>query len=688
MPEPIIDNAEHQTIKFIEDKLFGPAKNWKFFYAGDKHSKWIDDLRWYKGQQWSSKRPKTKSSVFFNRLFSTIQKEIPFMTDRRPTIYVEAQEAGDQVAADILKRIIENKWVESNMEIKLPECVTHAKQLGTGFFRPFWNPELGNGLGDIDCEVVDPLEAFPLSYTKNMETCEGFVWARYVSIGWVRKNFPKEGWRVKADYKEDGSVPDRVKDTNNASVAGYAQVTDTTGAETNYLPSPGGGSIEGNDFKRVLLIEAYLKDGSTTDVEEEMDDNKASKTKKKQKQQEAVYPNGRVITIANKTVLSDEPFPFEFFPGFVDMKNYINPSEFWGESDITMIKEGQKELNKLQAMIIDAVKRDVYRLKTVNVNSGIDADNFVVSADAVYPTTMQGAIEEFGQFSLPAQVLSYPEVIEQAIARTAGTQELSQDASKDMPSGRSLEQFQEITQNRLRLKLRNMESAIRKVGKAWLEMILKNYTEQRIMRVMNSQTGKAEYVYLFKEEDPQQAEVIKQKAKQQIIEGTEQKDPQTGQPIPGSGQPKYQHVLNMAEIKSSLDLTVATASTVSISKVATYEQSIQLFQIGAIDQQALLDAADYPNKAEVLERMQQAQQQAAQAQGQSQQETVKTFQQGEIQKEQTASKGDIQQEQLKGQTTMQKAQLDNQTRLQVEQMKQQGGLIKEQIKGAKGSTRR
>lgn len=141
----------------------------------------------------------------------------------------------------------------------------------------------------------------------------------------------------------------------------------------------------------------------------------------------------------------------------------------------------------------------------------------------------------------------------------------------------------------------------------------------------------------------------------EVIEGSEQKD-QQGQPVPGTGTPKYQYILNMAEIKGGLDLTVADSSTVSVSKVATFEQSFALFQAGVIDQEALLDAADYPNRDEIIKRMQRKQQQAMQSQMQAVQAQQQT-------------------EQQKMQVDVQKNTQDNQTKLQVEAMKQRNGML-------------
>src|SRR3990167_6590056 len=284
------------------------------------------------------------------------------------------------------------------------------------------------------------------------------------------------------------------------------------------------------------------------------------------------------------------------------MTNYINPGEYWGMSDITQIKEGQKELNKIQAMVIDAMKRDVYREKFVLKDSGIDPDTYVVTQDSMYESRVANPVQEVGKFGLPPEALSYGSIIEAAIEKTAGTAEYNPPSSGNLPSGRSLQELQEVTQTRLRQKIRNLDESIRLLGVAWLEMILKNYTESRIMRTFNSLNNKQEYVYVFNEKDPQLAVAIKEQVSRETVAGSEQVDPRTGQPAPNSGTPKYQHLLNLAEIKGGIDVKVSAGSTVSVSKVATFEQAAMLYKFGVLDQEALLEAADYPDRENIIRR--------------------------------------------------------------------------------------
>lgn len=668
------DEDKRKIIKFVYDKLFSAAKSWKFLYSGHNQSRWISDIKWVKGQQYKNKTDDGKVKVAFNLAWANIQKELPFMTDRMPKIYAEPMEPSDKFGAEMFQMMIATKWVQRDMDKKIPEGTLNAKEVGTGFYRPFWNPELAKGLGDVDCEVIDPLEAFPFAYTSELskEKTEGFIHARNVSVGWIKKNY-KEGWRVKAWV--DPAVVDRAKETAvKGRGDGYAQVGDigtTTGyvsVETNYLPSAGSEGISETDMNRCTLLKCYLKDGSIKD-----EDKEGKKGNEKDNEKEAAYPNGRVITIAGGVVLEDEEFQWDFFPGFVEQRNYIQPSEFWGESDVTQIKDINKVYNKIFSTLVEGVRRGIYTNKFIDIRSGIDAEDYVVSEDTVYQTKISNPISESAPQAMPAQAFNMIGSLQQILNTISGTVDYTPPSGGDLPSGRSLAEMNEIAQIRLRQKIRNLEYSVRKIGAAWVEIMLKNYTEDRIMRLINPATSDVEWVFVFREKDKQKADLIRGEKSKEIIPGTEQIDPQTQQPVPESGTPKYHHILNLADIKEGFDLNVATGSTVSVAKYAAFDQSTQLFQMGAIDKQALLDSAEYPNRKDIMRRMDQA----AQAGQQAQQEAMQAEQQLEQGKLQVESQGD----QLSSQTTLQKTEMDNKNKTKIKLLEL---AIKEKTNGKTG----
>ena len=83
---------------------------------------------------------------------------------------------------------------------------------------------------------------------------------------------------------------------------------------------------------------------------------------------------------------------------------------------------------------------------------------------------------------------------------------------------------------------------------------------------------------------------------------------------PDTGQ--YSEALETREfvLKGYMDTKATTGSSLPFAKTEKANLSFQLFDRGAIDQEELLTAVDYPNKERVLQRMQMAAQAAAQQQ--------------------------------------------------------------------------
>lgn len=610
-----LDGEKFDLVKFVKNR-FSSAKQWKFYYSGGNQEQWIRYIKFYKGRQWN--RPgifqemsdDSKAKITLNMIFPIIQQEIPFMLDRKPKIYIEYKEPGDKKAAEILQSLIEDQMVNRELDIKLQETILFAKQTGTGFLMPFWNPDLANGLGDVDVIPLDPLNIFPFAYTKRLTDADGIIQAEYVPLSFIKENYPDKLSEFKGT-KDDPGVPDRTRATNDdVDATRFTQLSDsaTSISRTDYVPSESGGPLDESNFKRTLLLRCFVRDETTEEMSETTPEGNENIFEQKK------YPLGRLVTVGNGLILEDKPWSYNFTP-YIELHNYINAGEFWAQGDVEWLISAQMWFNKLNSLMADSLRRSVYTTKIMNAQSGIDIEAFVVTSDAIYESQIGNPLQELQHPGPSPQVFSYVETLRDYMRTISGVSEYSAPSSGRLPSGKSLQEFQEVTQIRLRQKLRNMEFAIRQLGRAWLEMILKNYQEARIMRIVNPTNRQSEYIYIFREDDPALAGQIRSQIGAQIEPGTEQIDPATQTPIPGSGKPLYKSILNLADIKGELDITVTTGSTVSTSKLAFFDQANILFQEGVIDAEALLEAADYPNREEITKRMQersrvQAEQQA------------------------------------------------------------------------------
>src|SRR5690606_13445253 len=119
--------------------------------------------------------------------------------------------------------------------------------------------------------------------------------------------------------------------------------------------------------------------------------------------------------------------------------------------------------------------------------------------------------------------------------------------------------LQEAGQARIRDKARNLEDMIRRVGRLMVSRILQFYTPGRIIRI-RGQGGAQEFL---------------------------QWDP--------------------TQVHHGLDFNVEAGSSLQMNEQLRYQLALELFQAGAIDVQGLLEVSNFPQRDEIIQRMQQQQ---------------------------------------------------------------------------------
>lgn len=562
--------SDEQKVKFV-NKLFEQSKKYK-----DNYKKHIttENLKLYKGEQYNpDMQLESKEYIVSNRIFSTIENVLPILTDNRPQFNYMSSSPDKQNVTEVLNKIVTQYWwSQADMDLKIPENMKNVLIYGTGFMLPYWDNEAANGLGDVRVKVYSPFGIFPCPAYGDLDSkIPYFVLADYVPIEEVKKYYPL-AVNITSDGARDPAIPDVGEDTNIAS-DGVAQVTDTDGSSTEYVPLTN--SYGGREEKQVLLKQVILKDPDTV-----------------------TYPYGKIITIANNTFLGEEPNTSDYYPNIVKFIDMVMPGEFWGMGEVVQIKDPQRMINKFKSMVVN-ILRFVSDPPLITDQGAIDDDdleNWINEPGIVIEKT-PGSEVAWLQMQMPNPgLIGYVQEAEREINTISGIQEWTPSKGGGLPSGNALYQMQEIGQTRLRLKMRNMEASLKKLGIMVVKLMLKNYTEPRIMRIMGDDS-KAQYVKIYREPDP----AIAQEMKLQI-EGTPE-------------EPSGMISINLAEIDPDIDLEVTIEPALPLGKSAQFQQGQTLLQMGAIDPQAMLEISDFPDKEKIAERMKatgQASQQAEQ----------------------------------------------------------------------------
>lgn len=130
-----------------------------------------------------------------------------------------------------------------------------------------------------------------------------------------------------------------------------------------------------------------------------------------------------------------------------------------------------------------------------------------------------------------------------------------------------------------------------------------------------------------------------------------------------------------------MTVEIEAGSSLPQSRIARREEASELFQAGAIDQEALLDAYDYPDRDKIMKRMAEAAQRQQEAQAQAAQAEAEA----KLQAEQAKIQAQMQMEQVKIQAEMQKNEMNNAAKLEQQQLSNQGQIAEQGMQNSGNS---
>jgi len=159
--------------------------------------------------------------------------------------------------------------------------------------------------------------------------------------------------------------------------------------------------------------------------------------------------------------------------------------------------------------------------------------------------------------------------------------------------------------------LRGLESALEKVGKVVLAIILKHWPRQmweRLLKKEDRQTLAPE----GSEENKQQQKIEQQRIQDSAMQGAgmgapEPQDVDPEEELKAKVRQRWQDALDRIENEGislvDLDVAVTAGSTLPTNRMAKEDLSIEKFKIGLFDRRAALEYSDDPKAKETSERM-------------------------------------------------------------------------------------
>jgi len=575
-PTPEGNMAEVMEVKQVL-KLYGQGKEARKEY--DKN--WNKYWEFYKGKQWGGgqQRSSYRASVPFNIMRSTVQTQIPIMTDSRPKFTVLPREPQDWDFAQMMSKVIEDWWSRSGMDLSMVDYITDSMILSAAIGKITWDSDAMDGLGDVKCELVDPRDIYVNKEARDFtqdKNCRWVIQKSRRTVGELRRQFPDKADQITSD------VDDRtIKEQDYAGDVVLTSPVDQR-PRTEQEPNQSGGVEDVVD-----VMECWMFDETLIELELQNEEGGKEKIVKKK------FPQGKLTTILpNQHLLLQEvenPYKDGKFP-YIRLVDTQLPRKFWGEGESEPLLEIQKAINKVANSMIDHINIMGNPIWKVHKTSGVNAGRLTNQVGLV--VNWQGDHEPRRETpdALGADYFQFYNQLIRFAEGITGVQEISQGRRPEgVTAAQALDTLQEAAQTRIRLKERNLESFLVQMGELVISRIMQFVKEPRVARITGEQ-GWPEFFEYFIDHPDDEGEVDEDKYRMNIqkYETDETGVQKVGEFEAGEGS------------KGMFDLKVVSGTALPFQKNQKGNLALRLFDAGVLAQTDVLEAVEWPDKEKVI----------------------------------------------------------------------------------------
>lgn len=579
---------EKQALSLVQ-KLFEKARTHRKQYD----EKWLDYYKFFRGRQWKEQRPSYRHSEVINMVFQNIQAVIPILTDARPRLEFIAQSPQNVELAQILNDVAASDWESNNWLQVYTEILYDAHFYGVGLGAMEFDPKALFGAGATRFESCDPLYFFPDPEAWDVNDRRGnfMIYAEPQSVERLKIEYPHVADFLKPDVIDLA--------TGNKTVLDQVHFKSPVDNRTTL---EGTSAYDVENKSQALKITCWLK--SEEFIEEEVKETTPNGEERSKFVQKLKYPKGRRITIVGGVVCEDIENPYEDgkFP-FSRLPNYLLPREFWGISEVEQLMGPQKVFNKLVSFALDVLTLMGNPVWVVDSTSGVDTDNLFNRPGLVIEKEKGSEVRREEGVQLQPFVLQLIDRMKVWFDDISGSNDVSRGVKPgSAESGIAIQSLQEAAQTRLRQKSRNMDAFLQNIGKQWLARQFQFSSAPRMVRISHDD-GAQKYFRFHVETHPETDEAGNPRRTVNFTPFVQDERGQYAESMP-----------QQMAVEGEFDVRVGTGSSLPFAKTEKTNLSLQLFKLAAIDRRELLKNVDYPNWEAVADRMDQLDQQAAQAQ--------------------------------------------------------------------------
>jgi len=445
-------------------KKISTAYNWR----DPLKQKWDRYYKLYRSYLEKKNYP-WQSNIFVPYAFSTVETIVPRLVSNKPQIDVLPREKGDTDYAHVQSLLIDYQWDQMDMEALMPDMIRQFLIYGTSIMKVGWER--------IEEEVTEKVEIDP-------EFSE--LGSEEIKVTKVTKNQPTV---------ELVDLYDFFWDPNGYSIDTCTWVAHRVYRSYDYLMAKQKQGIYKNiNLLKPVSDKMYMDENDKSERQgaRNISDPKgylAGGANEKNIEVFEYWEDGKVVTLANrKFVIREEkknPNAHGKKP-FIRVVDQSVPKEFCGIGELEPIETLSYELNDMRNQRMDNVSLIMNKMWILDNAADVDEDELVSDVGGIIHTNDVNGVVPVQMQEVPHS--SYKEEtlikgdIQQATGITDYTKGVASDAlANETATGISL--MQEAGSSRLRLKMMNVEEAVKQIGDFMISLNKQNITEDMVVRV-------------------------------------------------------------------------------------------------------------------------------------------------------------------------------------------------------------
>lgn len=576
---PVNNDDDHILVGRVRD-LFQQARA----HRKPRLEKWMRSHKVVNGQTMIRNFPNWLPRPEVNEVYPIISALIGWMTDQRAGLEVTPQApAGTPFyqhytnLAQDLQTALTAQWINGSWDTQIERTLWDAAMYGTGILKTTWDHAAVGGKGDVALSRVDPFAFYPDPSANDLTDGNYYIEARKMSLQELDRRFPGSAKQV----TDSGETVDEQPSSTNGSKApmanpgsispitaattptGYTNSSGTTHTRTA-LPAYGrpGKNRLGNgawdDTTGITVLECWIREhthASTawTDRTTTLD-------------------GWRVVIVAGNTLLMNEPATSLWRHGNHPYSRTVmhETGEFWGPALVEKLTPLQIAINRLLAAFQSNIELTGNPILQNTPRSGVARTQIPPKpGQQINPTQL----DQVGYLQPPTvspQMFQLIEFYVREMERISGLSAITRGA---IPGGRNAEgtidSIQESAFVRVRMALRNLEHCLRDAGTIAAALTAEYYDQPRVVSLVGesgTQTSIALQQNHFYTPDPS--------------------DPD-------------------GQLPMRFNLLIRANSTLPTSRKQRAAEADMLYAMGAIDDQAVLDAHEWPNRQQITQRVEQ-----------------------------------------------------------------------------------